>query len=209
MLRPGRMAGSRDALPNSAACQPSRASRPCRRCRRVRRRSRSRHRAYRLSVADDIARPASHRSRPAVGYAAVPPSTFRFVKVPEPGAEPFSKTLEDMARCRRRDRVIARVRDPGVTGIGRVNDRSTLGKRVGEVELSIRCHVTVEGSEASALWVTKIRPADVAAQSVPWSALVARRATTSSRRSGRSQRLCSSGHRPWAGNRRKSASLRR
>src|SRR6266851_4251317 len=48
-----------------------------------------------------------------------------------------------------------------------------LGNRVGElpaVELSIRCHVTVAGSEASALCVTKIRPAEVAAHSVPWSA---------------------------------------
>src|SRR3954469_8747180 len=48
-----------------------------------------------------------------------------------------------------------------------------LGNRVGElpdVELSIRCHVTAAGSEASPLCVTKIRPADVATQIVPWSA---------------------------------------
>src|SRR5207237_4823484 len=47
-----------------------------------------------------------------------------------------------------------------------------LGNRVGElpdVELSIRCHVTADGSVASALCVTKMRPAEVAAQSVPWS----------------------------------------
>src|SRR4051794_19049640 len=47
-----------------------------------------------------------------------------------------------------------------------------LGNRVGElpdVELSIRCHVTAAGSEASPLCVTKIRPADVATQIVPWS----------------------------------------
>ena len=50
-----------------------------------------------------------------------------------------------------------------------------LGKRVGDapaVELSMRCQATVAGSAASALWVTKILPADVAAQSVPWSAAV-------------------------------------
>ena len=40
-----------------------------------------------------------------------------------------------------------------------------------EVELSIRCQTTVAGSDASALCVTKMRPAQVAAQSVPWSAL--------------------------------------
>jgi hypothetical protein len=45
-----------------------------------------------------------------------------------------------------------------------------LGNRVGEVALSIRCQVTVAGSDASALCVTKMRPAEVATQSVPWSA---------------------------------------
>ena len=34
----------------------------------------------------------------------------------------------------------------------------------------MRCQDTAAGSEASALCVTKIRPAEVAAQSVPWSA---------------------------------------
>ena len=47
-----------------------------------------------------------------------------------------------------------------------------LGKRVGDAGLSIRCQTTVAGSVASPLWVTKMRPADVAAQSVPWSALL-------------------------------------
>src|SRR5437764_12872553 len=48
-----------------------------------------------------------------------------------------------------------------------------LGNLVGElpdVELSIRVHVTVAGSTASALCDTKMRPAEVAAHIVPWSA---------------------------------------
>ena len=40
-----------------------------------------------------------------------------------------------------------------------------------EVELSIRCHTTFAGFDASALCVTKTRPAEVVAHSVPWSAL--------------------------------------
>ena len=54
------------------------------------------------------------------------------------------------------------VRDP---------DRSSSGYLVGEVALSIRCQETFAGLLASALCVTKTRPADVVAHSVPWSAL--------------------------------------
>jgi hypothetical protein len=48
-----------------------------------------------------------------------------------------------------------------------------LGNRVGEfaARLSTRCHMTAAGSTASALCVTKMRPAEVAAHSVPWSDL--------------------------------------
>ena len=48
-----------------------------------------------------------------------------------------------------------------------------LGNLVGELpeaELSTRCHVTVAGSTASALCVTKMRPAQVAAHMRPGSA---------------------------------------
>src|SRR5438270_523398 len=47
-----------------------------------------------------------------------------------------------------------------------------VGKRVGELGLSTRCQRTAAGIGASALWVTKMRPADVAAQRVPWSTLL-------------------------------------
>jgi hypothetical protein len=44
-----------------------------------------------------------------------------------------------------------------------------LGNRVGDVALSMRCQTTEAGLTAFALCVTKMRPADVVAQSVLWS----------------------------------------
>jgi len=107
-----------------------------------------------------------------VGKADEPLSTSRFVNTPAPAA-PVFVTLKTW---------------PGVVGVTALYPEyeihawftlfgSTvipLGNRVGDApdaELSIRSQVTFAGSLASALWVTKMRPAEVAAQIVPWSAL--------------------------------------
>ena len=78
---------------------------------------------------------------------------------------------------------------------GRRRSRSGTESASG-VELSIRCHVTVAGSDASALCVTKMRPAEVAAHSVPWSA--PSRASHEIEAAGavvRARTPCPSGHR--------------
>ena len=110
-----------------------------------------------------------------VGNADVPASTFRFVNAARAGRRAFRHVEDVTLRRRASPRCSPSTRsrrDP--CRPGRRRSRSGTGSASRrEVELSIRCHVTVAGSDASALCVTKMRPAEVAAQSVPVVGLVA------------------------------------
>ena len=108
-----------------------------------------------------------------VGNADVPLSTLRFVNVPEPGRGAVLADVEHVARRGRRVRVVARVRDPRVARVVRVDvDAARVpGRRA--PRWSCR-------SGARRRWPGRLRrrcasrrrgPADVAAQIVPVSAL--------------------------------------